>query len=69
MAAVTDATKLETAYKEVWDSSQKVLKPFHPAIIKVPVVWQYVCIVYRIEGDFLQGLNSAFQVAPLILNP
>lgn len=35
MVAVTDTKKLEAAYKEVWQMSQKILTPSHPALLKV----------------------------------
>ena len=35
MAGVTNTTKLETTYKELWESSESVLKPSHPEKIKV----------------------------------
>lgn len=42
MAAVTDLKKLETAYKEIFEKSDKVLKPSHPAKMKVHVhLWSY----------------------------
>ena len=37
MAAVTDLKKLETAYREIFEKSDKVLKPSHPAKMKVHV--------------------------------
>ena len=40
MAAVTDLRKLETAYKEIFEKSDKVLKPSHPAKLKVSLhIW------------------------------
>ena len=42
MAAVTDLNKLETTYKEIFEKSDKVLKPSHPAKLKVCVqIWSY----------------------------
>ena len=35
MAAVTDFEKLDNTFENVWESSQKVLKPSHPIKIKV----------------------------------
>ena len=35
MAGVADPVKLEAKYKEVWDSSDKVLNPSHPEKLKV----------------------------------
>ena len=35
MAGVTNTKTLETTYKELWESSESVLKPSHPEKIKV----------------------------------
>lgn len=35
MAAETDIQKLETEFKNRWESSDKILKPSHPIMLKV----------------------------------
>ena len=62
MTGVTNTTKIETTYKELWDSSESVLKPSHPEKIKVSL--RLVFPVLSLVGTKI--LDSVETMEPMV---